>query len=68
MWIWIWNIIYHILITGVSHGLGLEITKQELERNNFILAKTLDVIYSNAGILNKNHKVNSKKMLYLIEV
>lgn len=32
------------------------------------LTKTLDIIYSNAGILNKNHKVNSKKMLYLIEV
>ena len=64
MWIRIWNIIYYILITGASRGLGLEITKQELERNNFILAKTLDVIYSNAGILNKNHKVNFKNVLF----
>lgn len=64
MWIWIWNIIYHILITGVSHGLGLEITKQELEKNNFVLTKTLDIIYSNAGILNKNHKVNFKNVLF----
>ena len=101
----------NILITGASRGLGLEITKQELEKNNFVLAtyrtlsndlynlsktctniklikmdvsnntsvknavnkikklaKTSDIIYSNAYILNKNHKVNSKKMLYLIEV
>lgn len=64
MWIWIWNIIYYILITGVSHGLGLEITKQELEKNNFVLVKILDVIYSNAGILNKNHKVNFKNVLF----
>ena len=28
----------NILITGASRGLGLEITKQELEKNNFVLA------------------------------
>lgn len=97
----------NILITGASRGLGLEITKQELEKNNFVLAtyrtlsndlynlsktctniklikmdvsnntsvknavnkikkltKTLDIIYSNAGILNKNHKVNFKNVLF----
>lgn len=54
----------NISITGASRGLGLEITKQELEKNNFILAKTLDIIYSNAGILNKNHKVNFKNVLF----
>lgn len=97
----------NILITGASRGLGLEITKQELEKNNFVLAtyrtlsndlynlsktytniklmkmdvsnntsvknavnkikkltKTLNIIYSNAGILNKNHKVNFKNVLF----
>lgn len=28
------------------------------------LIKTLDIIYSNAGILNKNHKVNFKNVLF----
>lgn len=31
----------NILINGASRGLGLEITKQELERNNFVLTKNI---------------------------
>lgn len=33
----------NILITGASRGLGLEITKQELERNNFVLTRKKDI-------------------------
>lgn len=97
----------NVIITGASRGLGFEITKQELEKGNFVFAtyrtindnllvleqnynnlkliemditndisiknaankircfvNKIDIIYNNAGVLNKSHKTNFKDLIF----